>query len=97
MIGTDLPYYIVGRGSLKLKGIDIDGGRPRVKFGIAPQKSFRFYNLRTAANFYLMYSKRNNFGWKAMVDSLARDHKIILSRSDVNEFKYVTPTINLSN
>ena len=86
---------IVGKGHLQLKGIDIDQGRPRVKFG-KPLKSFRFYNLRTAANFYYMYHVRNNAGREALIDCLAREHSEVMHRDNAKDFAYVTPIIDIA-
>lgn len=59
-----------------MKGLDLDNGRPRVKFG-KPQKAFRFNTVRQAANFYLMYSRRREAGIEALEQSLKREYEKI--------------------
>ena len=88
-------HWFVDNGSLTLKGIDLDKGRPRVKFG-TPQKVFRFSTVRQAANFYLMYARRKDADTMAMTQSLRREYEKIKRDGREGGFAYTNKTFDLT-
>ena len=88
-------HWFVDNGSLRFKGIDLDKGRPHVKFG-TPQKVFRFSTVRQAANFYLMYVRRKDADTMAMTQSLRREYEKIKRDGREGGFTYTNKTFDLT-